>query len=275
MSDLFHPGVPDEFIGSVWDVMANTPHTYQILTKRPARARALLRSWSDRLDPEYAGQGAMWRRYDGRWCGPVPWPLANVWLGVSAEDQPRADERIPPLIDTPAAVRFVSAEPLLGPVDFSPWLGSACAGELACSHEHCTADVLDWVIVGGESGPNARPMHPQWARDLRDQATAAGVAFFFKQWGAWLPESHGLDDYGAGTFVWTDGTRLDVTTGTPEDFHRIHAQPHRRPAAALNRVGKTAAGRELDGRTWDQLPDTADPPHGPPVPAPTEGGASR
>ena len=115
MSDLFHDSVPDEFIGSVFDVMARTPrHTYQILTKRHGRMRSLLNRW--------AKDDWTWRRYDGLWCGPVKGPLPNVWLGVSVEDQHWADIRIPVLIETPAAVRFVSAEPLLGPIDLSRWL---------------------------------------------------------------------------------------------------------------------------------------------------------
>jgi protein gp37 len=110
MSDLFHESVPDGFIGSVWDVMAKTPrHTYQILSKRPGRTRSVLRKWER--------DGWAWRRDDSLWCGPVRGPLPNVWLGVSAEDGRWWDVRWPVVAETPAAVRFVSAEPLLGPVD--------------------------------------------------------------------------------------------------------------------------------------------------------------
>lgn len=126
------------------------------------------------------------------------WPLPNVWLGTSIEDQPTAEVRIPHLLQTPAAVRFVSAEPLLGPVDLAPWLVcSGCADEDRPAAERrpidrfvlarCGNPRLDWVIVGGESGNMARPMMPDWARSLRDQCATATVAFFFKQWGAWAP----------------------------------------------------------------------------------------
>ena len=152
MSDLFHEQVPDTFIGLVWQVMAETPqHTFQILTKRHARMRSFLRQW-----PNYE-------------------PLPNVWLGVSVEDQKWADIRVPALIQTPAAVRFLSCEPLLGPVRIG------------------YMSLLDWVIVGGESGPGARPMHPDWARDLRDQCEAAGVPFLFKQWGGIRPKAGGRE----------------------------------------------------------------------------------
>ena len=161
MSDLFHEAVPDGFIASVFDVMGRTPrHVYQILTKRPARARDFLRS------PDL-------RRRPG---GGVRLPLPNVWLGTSVEDQQTLDRRVVPLLETPAAVRWISAEPLLeaitvfsvdGPVD-------VCRGGKSPLH---------WVVCGGESGPGARPMRPDWARSLRDQCAAAGVPFFFKQWG--------------------------------------------------------------------------------------------
>jgi|SRR5437764_2146832 len=142
MSDLFHDDVPGEFVARVFEVMERTPrHVYQLLTKRPGR----MSSWARRHHPD---------------------PLHNVWLGTSVEDQKWAAVRIPKLRDTPAAIRFVSCEPLLAPVDLSPWI-----------------DALDWVIVGGESGVGARSMDPAWALELRDQCRDAGVAFFFKQWG--------------------------------------------------------------------------------------------
>jgi len=152
MSDLFHAKVPLDFIRRVFEVIAGTPqHTYLVLTKRSARLRKI----ADRLD----------------------WP-PNLWMGVSAEDQERAYQRIPALLATPAAVRWVSAEPLLGPLDLSPYLAGG----------------LSWVVVGGESGPGARPMHPEWARALRDQCTAAKVPLFFKQAGAVLAREWGCSD---------------------------------------------------------------------------------
>jgi protein gp37 len=152
-SDLFHPAVPEEFIGSVFDVMAQTPrHTYQVLTKRPGRMRSLLLKWER--------EGWTWRRDDSLWCGPVRGPLPNVWLGVSAEDKKWWDVRWPLLAETPAAVRFVSAEPLLSPID----MGLASGGLAP-----------DWLIIGGESGRGARPMAMEWARDMLAQCRQPGV----------------------------------------------------------------------------------------------------
>jgi protein gp37 len=223
MADLFHDDVPDGFIGSVWNTMALTPqHTYQILTKRPARMRSLLSKW--------AADDWHWRDHQMRWCGPIPGPLPNVWIGTSVESQQWADIRIPNLLDTPAAVRFLSCEPLLGPVDLSDyvecgadWLGHTCDG--------CT---VDWVICGGESGDkDVRPMHPDWARLLRDQCVSNGVAFHFKQWG----EHAQLDQLPADAV-----TAWELRNGPGY------------PGSTLCHVGKKAAGRELDGRTWDEYP---------------------
>ncbi|CUU60841.1 protein gp37 [Parafrankia irregularis] len=213
MSDLFHRDVTDEYIARVFAVMAATPqHTYQVLTKRPARARTLL-SW-----PGFAALVQAVLDADG-WPGQLVLPLPNVWLGVSAEDQRWADIRLPQLLDTPAAVRWVSAEPLLGPVDLTRWLGlpgrlcgpvPASPGDLAVVRDwlrHLGARRgIDWVVAGGESGPTPRPADPDWARALRDQCTAAAVPFLFKQWGGRTPKS---------------------------------------------------GGRELDGRIWEQMPSTA------------------
>lgn len=153
MSDLFHEDVPFDFIDRVFNVMIETPrHTYQVLTKRPERMR------------EYVSNRAI--RYN--WHKDAHMPPRNIWLGVSVEDQAAADKRIPVLLDTRAAVRFLSCEPLLEAVDLSYWLGEEMPP-------------LQWVIVGGESGPRYRPMELAWARSLRDQCTAAGSAFFFKQ----------------------------------------------------------------------------------------------
>lgn len=205
MSDLFHDDVPDGFIGSVWDVMARTPrHTYQILTKRHGRMRSLLNRW--------ANDGRMWRRYDGLWCGPVEWPLPNVWLGVSVEDQKWADIRVPALLDTPAAVRFVSAEPLLGPVDLTwlggmdalqqDWCGSA-AGGTGAPHP-----LLSWVIAGGESGPGARPCDLAWLRSLSRQCAEAEVPFFCKQLGTILGRQLGAGRKGGDWEAWPEDLKI-------------------------------------------------------------------
>ena len=209
--DLFHESVPDEWIDRVFAVMTlATQHTFQVLTKRSARMRDyLLAARSRNAAPTKA------------------WPLPNVWLGVSAERQLEADERIPDLLATPAAVRFLSAEPLLGPINLrsidisgdeeilplgAGWLDRLEEGE-------AEGPRLDWVIAGGESGVDARPMHPAWARQLRDQCTAAGVPFFFKQWGEF----------------------------TPDDPASTHT--------AMRQVGKKAAGRLLDGVEHNAMPE--------------------
>lgn len=194
MGDLFHEEVPSSFIAQVWDMMlACQHHTFQILTKRGKRMRDIMRRWD------------------------VP-PLPNAWLGVTVEDADNL-KRLDYLMRTPAAVRFVSIEPMLGAVDVSPYLrrfvpAPGGRGDLECN-------ALDWVIVGGETGPGARPMHLGWARGIRDQCAAAGVPFFFKQWGEWAPDA--------------------VTAATRND---------------MLRVGRKAAGRVLDGRTHGGMPKT-------------------
>ena len=182
MSDLFHENIPNEFIAAVFGSMAAAPqHTFQVLTKRAERMRDWF-TWVEEVgrggrleccwqalrhevnNHPLGDSGPMHMKYAADPDG--PWPLPNVWLGVSAEDQERADERIPTLLDTPAAVRFVSAEPLLGPIDY-------------VYGEH-----VDWVIVGGESGLKAREMDIAWVRSIVVQCADAGVACFVKQLGA-------------------------------------------------------------------------------------------
>ena len=177
------------------------------------------------------------------------WPLPNVWLGVSVEDQAAADERIPLLLQTPARVRWISAEPLLGPVtlNYLHYNGEVEIDALNGTHgiirPHGGENArLDWVVVGGESGQGARPMHPDWARSLRDQRVGAGVAYFFKQWGEWAP----LD-------MAPDGVTYRVTAMTPDGrtFNPFNAGVQGTPLA---RIGKQHAGRLLDGVLWDQYP---------------------
>ncbi len=217
MSDVFHEAVPDDFILAMFAVMAVTPqHQYQVLTKRHGRMRSLLSREKFSEDVKaltwQLDGGLAWRRHH--------WPLPNVWLGVSAENQQWADIRIPALLNTPAAIRWVSAEPLLGPVQLAPgWL----------TQLRSVRTGLDWLVVGGESGAGARPMRPEWARALRDQCGSASVPFFFKQWGShrWVEHSR-----------YDDATQCWVADG-------IEPQ----------RVSKKLAGRELDGRTWDEYPE--------------------
>lgn len=177
--------------------------------------------------------------------------LPNVWLGVSVEDQQRADERIPILLQTPAAVRFLSVEPLLGPVDLdfdqyeSPgWF-------------EYRKNLLHWIIVGGESGPDARPCHPDWVRSIRDQCQAAGVPFFFKQigewgWGSWRGhETH---------CMYADGRHAPFTKESlVEEEARSGKRHDNRTATVIAKIGKKAAGKQLDGREWQQFPKGATP----------------
>ncbi len=239
MSDLFHPNVPDYFIGKVFEIMNLAyNHTFQILTKRPERMVVFATTFRD-------------------FVGILP----NVWLGVSVENQKAADERIPLLLQTPAAVRFVSCEPLLGQIDIQIDL---------LAQNIVTNTGISWVIVGGESGPGARPMHPDWARSLRDQCQAAGVAFFFKQWGEWWPSHPQYGDTDAvekfdgehpnSIYVSNAETCLESDGSEPvwsygDDVH-IDYQP--RPDQNpwwMHRIGKKSAGRLLDGREWNEYPD--------------------
>lgn len=234
MSDLFHEDVPTEFIADVFGVMAAArQHTFQVLTKRPERMRALL------ADPGFreAVENCM-ALYSGE---RLTWPLRNLWLGVSVEDQPTADERIPLLLRTLAEMRFISAEPLLGPIDLDRTLTSPAPGGRISRWF-----ALDLVIAGGESGPRARPSHPDWLRSLRDQCKAAGKAFFFKQWGEWVTYTKEADALGLPwKFLKIDGTLHD---------YDMPAVRYDASDASMIRVGKKAAGRTLDGREHSELP---------------------
>lgn len=236
MSDLFHEGVTNEQIAAVFGIMAACPqHTFQVLTKRPERACAWFEAMGDCRGFMHGPIGKVWEKFEaldaalaalawngiaardlilngapqtiGDACSIVSWPLPNVWLGVSVEDQRTADERIPVLLDTPAAVRWVSQEPQIGPVTYRhSWLSGACTScgmpyqpgdyrwdDESTDHyrpggqEHCGArgPRLDWIVVGGESGPGARPFDLAWARSTIAQCRAASVRCFVKQLGAW------------------------------------------------------------------------------------------
>ncbi len=254
--DLFHESVPDEWIDRVFAVMALAPrHTFQVLTKRSRRMREYMKGLScdgaRRFQVAKAGcREANKRGFDGDLIESrivdLGWPLPNVWLGVSVEDQKRADERIPDLLDTPAAVRWISAEPLLGPVDLER-VRTQDGGTYNALHtfldpdEALLHDTLDWIIASGESGPGARPMHPDWARSLRDQCAAAGVAFFFKQWGEWAPDDDGWQPRNA-----------------PLQFVRMNsAGEWTEGGQGLSKVGKSRAGRLLDGIEHNAFPKEA------------------
>lgn len=308
MGDLFHESVPDEWIDRVFAVMALTPqHTFQVLTKRSARMRAYC---SDPETPRRIYQIVcdmvlldqlrvvlMATGVDERFAPSGPrvylgvWPLPNVWKGVSTEDQRRADERVPDLLATPAAIRFVSAEPLLGPIRFDrieqdvdtfedcgghpdphwppdthdwTWLNALTGhyeAEARAPDGRRRGDIdvglrwlggkLDLVIAGGENGP--RPMHPDWARSLRDQCAAAGVPFFFKQWGSWeVAVDRERDDpdwrlgYGREFADSGDTKWLNLAGGCGFHGERFHV---------MRRVGKTRAGRLLDGVEHNAMPE--------------------
>lgn len=242
MADLFHADVPDEYLDRVFATMAFAPwHIFMILTKRPERMRAYLSSADliERLrqvERDAAGSDVRLRaalRFDRwadeNWRGRAivhaadadRWPLPNVWLGVSTEDQERADQRIPILLDTPAAVRFISAEPLIGPLNIGPYTRNARNGA-----------ALDWVIVGGESASprrRARPFHVKWARSLRNQCAYGDAAFFLKQLGSNVFDRNDAGFDGEDESAWPEGTDEHVVgdlrsayQGEPVGVHLRH-----------------------------------------------------
>lgn len=246
--DLFHESVPDEWIDRVFAVMALAPqHQFMVLTKR---AKRMLEFMSDAGRLSRVAQ-EMFNRGCGNLSMQARLPLPNVALGVTVEDQERADARIPDLLETPAAKRFVSIEPMLGPVDLTRIAPNECGHTNALigylrggsTFPHGPElRALDLVICGGESGPDARPMHPDWARGLRDQCAAAGVPFNFKQWGEWFPRDQ-----------WEGNPRLIL----PDDCDCIrsndcvHIFADAVSPATMHRVGKRRAGRLLDGVEHD------------------------
>ncbi|MBP2232544.1 protein gp37 [Azospirillum agricola] len=222
LADVFDAEVPDAWRDDLFGLICSTPHLdWLLLTKRPAVARKYLGD-QDRI-------GAAWcdathKVLGGADPGPAPqWPLPNVWLGTTVEDQKMADLRIPLLLETPAAVRFLSMEPLLGPVSIP---GLYPVGEDGI----VTTPALDWVIAGGESGPGARPTHPDWFRSVRDQCAEAGVPFLFKQHGDWVSSA-------------------EIGFAGHEHRPAITMAPYE-----MMRVGKKAAGRHLDGVLHDSYP---------------------
>ncbi len=219
VSDLFHESVPDEWIDRIFAVMALCPqHTFQCLTKRPERMLAYMESRSRSASFWKAAVPTGWTLEDFNGIKMVPFPLPNVWLGTSVENQDAADERLPILAKVPCRVRFVSCEPLLGALDITRWISRDAIRKAGGSW---TSEQIDWAICGGESGPGARPMNPDWVRSLIQQCAAAGVPFFFKQWGEWAP-----------------GSGPDPRKEIP-----IHSSG----TGLMHRAGKKAAGALLDG----------------------------
>ena len=228
LADVFDNAVDPQWRADLFKLIAETPNLdWLLLTKRIGNVRGMLAELAHGSDPDLTLLDMM--------------PLPNVWIGATIVNQAEADRDIPKLLDVPARVRFLSMEPLLGPVDLThievfggdaeifPLKGTTdCVDDEGAPTDDVPA--LDWVIVGGESGPGARPMSPDWARSLRDQCAAAGVPFLFKQWGEWIPM---LDQ--------AEGVPVREMTTTPDGWVMGHA-------------GKKAAGRLLDGRTWDGFP---------------------
>ncbi|MBN2039609.1 MAG: phage Gp37/Gp68 family protein [Spirochaetes bacterium] len=229
-ADLFHDSVSEEFIDRVFAVMALCPqHIFQILTKRSERMYEYLNSGAraELVGIEAESISGIDRHTPAlkqRW----PFPLPNVWLGVTAENQAMADKRIPIILQIPAAVRFISAEPIVGPIDLSEWLcpGHGCEDYGLCKgkyHSQCLLNsyphngFIDWVICGGESGPDARPAQPDWILTLKYQCAESKTPFFFKQWGEFIPVIK----------------NFEVT---------------------MNRVGKKKAGRLLYGKEYNEYP---------------------
>ncbi|HGN3118585.1 TPA: DUF5131 family protein [Pseudomonas aeruginosa] len=253
MSDLFHEDVPLNVIDKIFAVMALSyasrvePHTFQVLTKRAERMREYLN------DPDVVNrieQEAKVLRPDQVCHVQSAWPLPNLWLGVSIESQEQ-DHRITCLLESPAAVRWLSLEPLLGPVN----LHRVRDGELtynALSKKEGIAyrgTGIDWVVVGGESGEFARPMHPDWAESLRKQCAQLNVPFFFKQWGAWCPR--GPESLGHPV---VDGVPVMCVTVTGNDRHSTAATGEPTGDVWMNRAGKSRSGRSLNGVIYDNYP---------------------
>lgn len=230
LSDFFVKEA-DPWREEAWDIIKATPqHTYLILTKRPGRM--------------------VWWLEDHKW-------LDNVWAGVSIEaaqiGKKRYIQRLELLEVVSAKVRFISAEPLLGPLDLSEWLGcDYCSHTDKLRGTDTSPHHIQWVIVGGESGPGARPMNPEWVRSIRDQCVAAKVPFFFKQWGAWLPRGQKPADgpIWLGVMDASEMYKKGLpSTGDPREQYGIRD---------YTRVGKKAAGAMLDGREWREIPKPKD-----------------
>lgn len=279
LADVFDNAVDPAWRADLFALILATPNLdWLLLTKRIGNVRGMLSELSHGNDPDLSLLDMM--------------PLPNVWLGATITSQPEADRDITKLQEVPARVRFLSMEPLLGPVDLtqvmrraesgrgdpdSPDVWTYCDNALTgfrahqCGGHTDPERAIDWVIVGGESGPGARPMHPDWARSLRDQCNAAGVPFLFKQWGEWLPGenephpdvkerdgsprrvAHHQDGrWGTSTTKITD---TNYVTWDAEGTMRPGKVDYRwRVMSWAEKVGKKAAGRLLDGRTWDGFP---------------------
>lgn len=232
--DGINPVMMQDVRRRLFELIDSTPNLdWLLVTKRPEN---IARMMPENFEYDHAASCEL--------AASVETPVVrhNVWLGTSVENQQAADERIPHLLKAPARVRFLSCEPLLGPVEFSNVTKRSDAVQQLGKK---SLDGIHWVIVGGESGPHARPMHPKWARSLRDQCKAVGVAFHFKQWGEYFPTD-------AGDGCWASvGDKLAHTI---DEVGRLDAPTGGGQLTQLRRIGKDKAGRVLDGRTWDEVP---------------------
>lgn len=249
VSDIFHEDVTDQFIIDVWKVFVQYPSTtFQILTKRPQRALA----WFKDVAPIFFDREKQ-AKAKARGLNTFL-PLPNVWIGVSCEDQKAADERIPLLLQIPAAVRFLSCEPLIGPINLKKvdqnknfWLPDAADKIEGCPQIH-------WVIAGGESGHMARPMHPDWVRSLRDQCSAAYVPFFFKQWGKWYPDAFIKNN--ADIEALSDTGTYNVQLINSKGIHnsRLFCEGVTEPLFRMISSSKSKSGNLLDGKQHLEFP---------------------
>lgn len=264
LADVFDNEVDPQWLGDLFELIQRTPNLdWLLLTKRPGnwktRMQAVLDSFSLRMPPTPKPRAVTDEEADAmNWVDAwmrndiIP---TNVWLGATIVNQTEADRDIQKLLAIPAAKRFLSMEPLLGPVDLGlcdcdkgSRAGPGGVGGVTCRRcQGAGGRMVDWVIAGGESGPNARPMHPDWVRSLRDQCQAAGVPFLFKQWGEFLPASADVGDpcvpdVPESKLFWSDGEKWDRFDG------------QRGGVDLVARVGKKAAGRLLDGHTWNGVP---------------------
>jgi len=270
-TDLFLRHYSDDWIDQVFAVMALClQHTFIILTKRPERMNTYFQKHFTRHKCGHIAAGITGNLHSGGHdCDPdvcnMPFPLPNVWIGTSVEDQTSANDRVPILLETPAAVRFISAEPLLGPVDLTSLDGGYHDGvrliidgltDTALDAYDNIGGIfgakLDWVIAGGESGRNARPMHPDWARGLRDQCKAASTPFFFKQWGAWQT----IYDRDKDDLDWRacpNPQNSNERYVNLEGGHGFHGER----VVFAKRKTKKASGRLLDGCEHNEWPAIA------------------
>ncbi|MBZ7921621.1 phage Gp37/Gp68 family protein [Ensifer adhaerens] len=267
--DLFAEGVPDEWIDQIFAVMALAPqHTFQVLTKRPERMRDYLQEMARCFEHDSAEFSRRWgtaaAEVTGSPCAAgaiedIPWPLPNVWLGTSAEDQDRYSSRWPYMEELQELgwLTWLSAEPLLGRILLRV-TGLREVGPDARVHQ---SSLPQWVVAGGESGPNARPMHPYWPRQLRDQCADAGVPFHFKQWGAWGKPTKPRPSGTPGRFALAASPE-GASEFWPAHVVEIGHWPRQIDlfggATVLEHVGKKAAGRLLDGIEHNGFP--GDPP---------------